>query len=368
MNQDTNMSRPVDPFSSFSIGNIILKNRFMRSATFDGSADDQGMVTDMSVDLFRRLGQANIGLIVTGHAFVEEAGQAGPGQYGIHNDRTIPGLRRLVEAVHAGGGKIAVQISHAGINTGYLQGKGITALAVSVDTNREQAHREMTAADIERVLEAFGTAAGRAVMAGFDAVQLHAAHGYLLSQFLSPLTNKRQDEWGGTAEKRRRFHLEVVKRVRNATQDRIPLLIKFGVKDDVAGGLIIDEGLETARQMVTAGVAVIEVSGGLGATSVVKGIAYFRERAAAVKRAVTVPVAAVGGIRSLDIVISILNSGDADLISMSRPFIREINLLNNWQKGNGLPAACISCSRCLVTARRGTSLNCAQDSRPKLTT
>ena len=337
----------------------------MRSATFDGSADDEGIVTETSLDLYRRLGRANIGLIVTGHAFIDEAGQAGPGQYGIHNDKAVPGLKRLVEAVHEGGGKIAVQISHAGINTGYVQGKGITALAVSADTDKEQAHREMTAADIERVLEAFEAAAGRAVTAGFDAIQLHAAHGYLISQFISPVTNKRQDEWGGTPERRRRFHLEVVKRVRKATQDRIPLLIKFGVKDDVEGGLEIEEGLETARQMVAAGVTAIEVSGGLGATSVVKGIAYFRERAAAVKRAVNVPVAAVGGIRSMNIVLSILNSGDADLISMSRPFIREINLLDNWRNGNQSPAACISCGRCLVTARRGTSLHCAQDSRLK---
>ncbi len=242
MNQETAATMQIDPFTPFSFSNINLRNRFMRSATFDGSADDEGIVTETSLDLYRRLGRANIGLIVTGHAFIDEAGQAGPGQYGIHNDKAVPGLRRLVEAVHEGGGKIAVQVSHAGINTGFVQGKGITALAVSADTDREQAHREMTAADIERVLEAFEAAAGRAVTTGFDAIQLHAAHGYLISQFLSPVTNKRQDEWGGTPERRRRFHLEVVKRVRKATQDRIPLLIKFGVKDDVEGGLEIEEG------------------------------------------------------------------------------------------------------------------------------
>ncbi len=358
------MTTRINPFIPFSCGNLQLKNRFLRSATFDGSADAQGNVTELSVDLYRRLGRANIGLVVTGHAFVDEAGQAGPGQYGIHKDSTIPGLKQLVDAVHEGGGKIAVQISHAGINTGYVQRKGITALAVSANPENTTPYHEMTAADIESVLDAFAAAARRAVAAGFDAIQLHAAHGYLMSQFLSPATNKRQDVWGGTLQKRCRFHLEVVQRVRQATRDRIPVLIKFGVKDDVEGGLMIEEGLAAVRQIVNAGVATVEVSGGLGAASVVKGIAYFRDRAAAVKRAVAVPVAAVGGIRSMDMVMSILNSGDADLISMSRPFIRQIDLLHHWQTGSNQPAACISCSRCLVTARKGTPLQCARDNPP----
>jgi len=333
----------------------------MRSATYDGSADDTGAATEVSTALFRKLGQANIGLVVTGHAFIDRSGQAGPGQYGIHNDEMIPGLSRIAKAVHEGGGKAAVQISHAGINSNYLQAHGLTALAVSATPEAKQPHREMTEEDIEKLIECFVAAARRAVQAGFDAVQLHAAHGYLMSQFLSPLTNQREDKWGGNPEKRRRFHLEVIQRIRKSLGSRITLMAKFGVKDDIENGLTLEDGLEAARQMTSAGVDAIEVSGGLGLASVVKGVGYFRDRAAAVKRAVTVPVAVVGGIRNLDIVHSILENGDADIISMSRPFIREPDLLVRWQQDDRKPSTCISCSRCLVTTRRGSSLQCGRE-------
>lgn len=368
MTENTNHTVLIDPFIPFNFNQLTLRNRFMRSATYDGSADDTGAATEASVGLFRKLGQANISLVVTGHAFIDRSGQAGPGQYGIHCDEMIPGLSRITKAVHEGGGKAAIQISHAGINSGYLQAQGLTALAVSTSAEAKQPHREMAEEDIEKLIDCFVAAARRAVEAGFDAVQLHAAHGYLMSQFLSPITNRRHDKWGGDPEKRRRFHLEVIQRIHKAMGNRIILMAKFGVKDDVEGGLTLEEGLETARRMASAGVSAIEVSGGLGLASVVKGVGYFRDRTAAVKRAVSVPVVVVGGIRNLDIVHSILDNGDADLISMSRPFIRETDLLQRWQKGNISPATCISCSRCLVTTRKGSLLQCAQDFRPKKTT
>jgi 2,4-dienoyl-CoA reductase-like NADH-dependent reductase (Old Yellow Enzyme family) len=351
----------INPFVPFKVENVVLQNRFMRSATYDGSADATGAVTENSLELYRRLGKAGIGLIVTGHAYIAEVGQAGPGQYGIYSDKLISGWQRLVEAVHAGGGKAAVQIAHAGINSSYLQGKGQAALAVSATGEATQPHREMRSEDIEETIEAFAAAARRAVEAGFDAVQLHAAHGYLMSQFLSPITNRRNDAWGGSVENRRRFHIEVVKRIRSTIGGKIPLLMKFGVMDDIEGGLTLSDGIETAKLMVQNGLSGIEVSGGIGMTSVAKGTAYFRERAAALKHAVTVPVAVVGGIRSLETVRSILDSGDADMISMSRSLIREPELLLRWQKENQENAKCVSCSRCMVFARKGTALRCAQD-------
>ena len=204
--------------------------------------------------------------------------------------------------------------------------------------------------------------------AGFDAVQLHGAHGYLFSQFASPLFNHRNDRWGGSPENRRRFHLEVISRLRKALGNDYPILIKFGVQDDKEGGMPLSEGIEICRQMVKAGLNGIEVSAGVGSAiarlregEISKPV--FRERAAAVKKAVNIPVAVVNGIRSLETAEDIIRSGDADIISMSRPFIREPHLVLRWQKGDISPAKCISCGKCMPIAVKDESLECSEEKR-----
>ena len=356
---------PIDLFRLFKIGRLELRNRFVRSATWDGSADDSGRVTNRSVALYRKLGQGEIGLIITGHAFVSKLGQATPGQYGIYSDDFIPGLRRLTLAVHKAEGKIAIQITHAGINSGYLEKQGIQVPAVSADVEVRRPHYEMSDEDIEAIISDFTAAAQRAVEAGFDAVQLHGAHGYLMSQFLSPITNRRQDRWGGSLENRHRFHLEVVSRIRKAVGPDFPILIKFGVRDDDENGLPIEDGVETAQQMQTQGIDAIEVSGGIGLSPVSRGEAFYRDRAAFVKRAIYIPVIVVGGIRSLQTAQSIIDNGDADLISMSRPFIREPGLVARWKKEQQGTAKCISCSRCFIFPSRGLPLQCGQEAKLK---
>jgi 2,4-dienoyl-CoA reductase-like NADH-dependent reductase (Old Yellow Enzyme family) len=358
----------INLFEPYKIGRLELKNRFVRSATWDATADSSGAVTKKSVALYRQLGQGGVGLIVSGYAFISPLGQAVFGQYGAHTDDMIPGLRRLVQAVHQGGAKIALQIVHAGISSDYLYRQGITPLAVSSMPQSNRPHRQMTEEEIETIIADFAAAARRGVEAGFDAVQLHGAHGYLMSQFISPLTNFRNDRWGGRPENRRRFHLEVVSRVRQALGAHFPLLIKFGVQDDREGGLPLSEGIKTAGLMVARGIDAIEVSAGLGssAQATKEGDperAYFRERAAAVKQAVTVPVIVVGGIRSLKMAQDIVNSGDADLISMCRPFIRQPDLIARWQRGEATAAACISCNKCFPIVRRGEPLECGEERR-----
>jgi 2,4-dienoyl-CoA reductase-like NADH-dependent reductase (Old Yellow Enzyme family) len=359
----------INLFEPYKIGRLELKNRFVRSATWDATADSSGAVTEKSVALYRELGQGGVGLIVSGYAFVSPLGQAAFGQYGAHTDDMIPGLRRLVQSAHQGGAKIALQIVHAGISSAYLYRQGITPLAVSSTPQTKRPHRQMTEEDIETIIADFAAAARRGVEAGFDAVQLHGAHGFLMSQFISPLTNFRNDRWGGRPENRRRFHLEVVQKVRQVIGAHFPLLIKFGVQDDHKGGLPLSEGIKTTGLIVARGIDAIEVSAGLG-SSVAQATkegdperAYFQERAAAVKRAVTVPVIAVGGIRSLAMAQSIIDSGDADLISMSRPFIRQPDLIARWQRGEATAAACISCNKCFPIVRRGEPLECGEERR-----
>ncbi len=356
-------------FTPIKIGKLELKNRFMRSATWDAMADGSGLVTERSAALYQELNTGGIGLIVTGFAFVSFlSGQAGVGQYGIYSDKMIPGWKPIIKEAHKNGSKIAMQIVHAGINSGYLSHKGIDLCAVSKLPDVERKHHEMTDEEIEGIIADFVAAGVRVREAGFDAVQLHGAHGYLFSQFASPLFNHRHDRWGGSPENRRRFHLEVISRLRKAVGNDYPILIKFGVQDDKEGGMPLSEGLETCRQMVKAGLNSIEVSAGVGSaiTRLREGEIsqpVFRERAAAVKKAVNIPVAVVNGIRSMENAQDIIDSGYADIISMSRPFIREPHLLLRWQKGDTSPAKCISCGKCMPIAVKSQSLECGEEKR-----
>ena len=357
-----------DVFDPIKIGGLEVKNRFMRSATWDGTADETGQVTDASVALYSGLGEGDIGLIVSGYMYVTPLGKAGSGQYGIHTDEMIPGLRRMVEASQRDGGKVAAQIVHAGINSFYLPMQGVECPAMSILPHVKTPHREMPDEEIESIIDDFAAASVRAREAGFDAVQLHGAHGYLMSQIASPLYNRRQDRWGGSAENRRRFHVEVVRRIRKAIGDDFPLMIKFGVIDDREGGVALDEGVETARQMVAAGIDAIEVSAGVGQAAMAMRAGDpeqtpYRERAAAVKRAVDVPVMLVGGIRTLETSRDVVASGDADMVSLCRPFIREPRLVARWQSGEVTPALCISCRKCMGIVGRGEPLECGEERR-----
>jgi len=358
----------ADLFEPITIGNLELKNRAVRSATWDRSADSTGKVTNESLRIYKELGQGNIGLVVSGHAFVSPLGQGTPAQYGIHTDEMLPGLRKLVEATHQGGTKIAVQLTHCGFNSGYLRRQGIPVQVVSYREGAETEQKEMTNTDIISLIDDYGSAARRAVEAGFDAVQLHGAHGYLMSQFLSPLSNNRSDQWGGSDENRRRFHLEVIKRIRQVIGMDFPLMIKFGVMKDSEDSLALDESVETARQMVELGIDAIEVSAGDNKghiprlTDDLSEQVAFRDRAAAVKKAVSVPIMLVGGIRNLATANEILESDDADMISMCRPFIREPHLMVRWQQGETEPATCISCNKCIPSNR---ILTCGEDLRLK---
>lgn len=340
-------------FEPIKVGGLELRNRFMRSATWDATADETGMVTDKSVELYQRLGEGGIGLVVSGSSFVSPLGQAVPGQYGIHADGMIPGLRRMVEATKNDGTKVAIQIVHSGINSEYLAGQGIESLVLSSIPEINRPQREMKEDDIEGIIDAFVAAAVRAREVGFDAIQLHGAHGYLLSQAESPLFNQRTDQWGGSPENRRRLHLEVIRRIRKVIGNDFPLLIKFGVMDDREGGLTLDEGIETARQMAAAGIDAIEVSSSIGQPINAAGkgdpeLTPFRERTSKLKHEISIPVILVGGIRTLETARDIIENGDADMISMCRPFIREPGLVARWQRGEQAPTKCISCSRCIV--------------------
>ncbi len=297
-------------FEETAINRMKLANRLVRSATWEGMCDEQGRPTEAQVRLYRDLARGGVGLIVSGFAYVTEDGRPLPGAMGLHRDDTVAACKELTSAVHEAGGKVCAQLGHAGgqSRSNLCGGQPLAPSAIKAPQYLPEEPREMTLADIERVLEGFAAAAGRAKQAGFDAVQLHAAHGYLINQFLSPHTNLRNDAFGGNLQGRSRFLLEAYGRVRAAVGPAYPVLVKLNGSDNLEGGFKLEEAVQVARQLDGAGIDAIEVSAGTAASGeqgpVRRNItshdleAYNLSQAKAIDQEVGCPVITVGGIRS----------------------------------------------------------------------
>ncbi len=360
-------------FETTEIKGMQLANRFVRSATWEGMATEDGACTPRLVEVYRRLAEGQVGLIITSHAYVRKDGQAGNLQLGIYDDRLIDGLRQMVKAVHGAKGKIVAQIAHAGF---FANSKlsGMSPVAVSPAEKFGQSPRRiLTEKDIHEIVVSFGRAARRAKDAGFDGVQLHGAHGYLMSQFLSPAFNKRTDRYGGAVENRAMALIETLGEVRAAVGKEYPVLIKLNSEDFLEEGLTLGDSLKVGRMLQTAGIDAIEVSGGTVVSESLNpsrsGIkseekeAYFRSAAKAFKDELDVPIILVGGIRSPNLAEKLLAEGYADYLSMSRPFIREPDLVKRWASGDRSKARCLSDSQCFAPGRAGEGVYCVTEKK-----
>ncbi len=360
-------------FEPNRIKNMNLRNRFVRSATYDGCAED-GYVTDEQVNLYSILSEGGVGLIITGITYVHESGKLSKFQNSISGDKFIDGLKKLTSAVHQRGAKIVVQLFHAGREARFEKSCDKIPMGpslVEMDPYFRSKYSPMTETEIWEAVHAFGDGAKRAKEAGFDGVQIHGAHAYLLSQFLSPHTNRRNDKWGGTLENRLRLHREIYQDVRRKTGEDYPVLIKIGVQDGFSGGLKFNEGGLAAEYLAEWGFDALEISQGLRGSGyeetefktkiyTLDREAYYRYLCAEIKKKVNVPVMLVGGLRTFELMDKIVKNKEADLISLSRPFIRNPNLVNNWKEGNYHRAECISCNKCLEGLRNGEKLFCVQ--------
>ena len=360
-------------FETSKLNAMELRNRLVRSATWTGLADESGRCSRQLVRYYERLARGGVGLIVTGHSYVAKDGQAAPRQLGIDSDEAIPALRELTDAVHGHGGRIVMQLSHAGTYAD-PSCSGREVLAVSVGARHgHRAPRELTPDSIERVVQAFVAAALRAEAAGFDGVQLHAAHGYLLNQFLSPAYNLRGDEYGGALENRAKPLVSIVRRIRGLACKRYPVLVKLNSQDFLEGGLTEEESLEVALMLQREGVDAIEVSGGTresgGLRSTRTGIvaegdeAYFERGARRFKERLRIPIALVGGIRRYETAARLLSTGAADYVAMSRPFIAEPGFVARWRSGDTERVACVSDNECLAQALNGGGIRCSRQER-----
>lgn len=358
-------------FEATQINGMALANRFVRSATCEAMAGEDGGTTASLIDLMERLAAGGTGLIITGHAFVEEAGRAMIGQLGVQHNALIPGLSALAAAAHKQEGKIVLQLAHAGLFTDAKLTGSAPLVVSALDGITGPSCRELTGGDIERIVAAFAEAAVRAKKAGCDGVQLHAAHGYLLSQFLSPAFNHRTDEYGGKLENRARALLEILLAVRKSVGTDYPILVKLNCRDFIAHGLTLEDSLLVAAMLAEKGIDAIEISGGVlsgGALNPVRaGInreadeAYFLEEARAFRKKVAVPLILVGGIRSYHLAEKIIAEGAADYVALSRPLIREPGLINRWKSGDLAKAACLSDNLCFGPALEGKGLYCLMD-------
>jgi 2,4-dienoyl-CoA reductase-like NADH-dependent reductase (Old Yellow Enzyme family) len=385
-------------FEPIALGDLEIKNRFVHSATVENMATEQGKVSEDLVHRYKTLARGEVGLIIPGNLYIHPLGRAFKYEAGIYRDDLIPGLKKIVDAVHEQGGKIAFQLIHAGRQT-TKQLIGQTPLGPS-GKGRDPINfvkpKEMTEAEIEETIEAFGKAAGRAVQAGVDGVQIQAAHGWLVNQFLSPFFNQREDAWGGSDENRFRYLKEVVLEIQKHMPEGMPLLIKLNTHDytprqgitpplaaKYAGWLteLGVDGIETScgtalfssmnnirgdvpvDEMVTAmawwmkPLARLMLRSWVGKYDLEEG--YNLEAAKALRPAIgSVPLMVVGGMRSKSHMEQVLEQGQADLISMSRPFIREPDLVKRFKEGQADVAACLSCNKCAAALVSDMPIKC----------
>jgi 2,4-dienoyl-CoA reductase-like NADH-dependent reductase (Old Yellow Enzyme family) len=362
-------------FIPIRLGGTTIPNRFVRSATQDFLATNEGEATESQVELFGRLAEGEVGLIITGHAFVRSDGKASPRQLAASDDRFIDGLGRIAAAVHRFPSRVFLQIAHAGRQTKEkLCGCVPVSPSAVYDPVSKVMPRELAAGEIEVLIRDFIEAARRARDAGYDGIQLHAAHGYLLSSFLSPHTNRRRDRWGGPLENRVRILAEIIGGIRDRLGRGFPVIAKLNSSDFLDGGLTVEESIQAAVLLESAGIDGIEVSGGMaeaGRGSIWPGLrkpedeGYFVAAAERIKSAVRVPVFGLGGIRSLAVAEALVRDGRVDLVSMSRPFIRDPHLVKNFREGRVAISECISCNKCMnLRGIRCAELEARKAARP----
>jgi 2,4-dienoyl-CoA reductase-like NADH-dependent reductase (Old Yellow Enzyme family) len=371
-------------FTPGTIGPLTLPNRLIRSATAEMMADVDGRPRPQLKEFYRELARGGVGLIITGHMYVHPSGKVHPEMTGVYSDELIPDLTELAKVVHQEGGRVAVQINHGGMQcrSGAVS-ETIAPSAIDAPFLAQPA-REMTADESELLVDAYGQAARRVKEAGFDGVQLHAAHGFLISQFLSPYVNKRTDKWGGNGSTdptenltgRMRFLQAVYQAVRVQVGPDYPVFAKLGMVDGVEGGLTPDQAVQVVAALEKMGLDAVEISGGISVNgrnlNVRPGIrseadeAYFRPMAQQTRAAVQIPIILVGGFRSRRVMEEVLAAGDADFISMSRPLICEPDFPRRLQQGLVERSACISGNRCWPE-QSGEGISCKCSGRKLIT-
>ena len=369
-------------FQQVELKNLEIRNRFVMAAAADNLTGEEGRVTDAHINRLVKLAKGGVGLIITGGVGVHESARSSPNSPSLARDDFIPDYKKLTRELHKYGAKVAAQLCHSGIWTSFYQNKiGREAIAPSVIASDSSyinkpfypsmgKYHAATEEEILEVIDAFADAAYRAKIAGFDAVEIHGAHDSLLSQFLSPVTNERSDEWGGALENRCRIHCQIGRAIRKRVSDDYFVILKLGVQDGFSGGLLFEEGKKAANYAANNGFDALEISQGLQGNTfnemVIRPVpknneGYFRDWCREIKTSVNVKTIMTGGLRSFDLIQEIIDNNETDLIGLCRPLIRKLDLINRWQSGDHTRASCISCNKCVLALAEGKPLACYMD-------
>jgi 2,4-dienoyl-CoA reductase-like NADH-dependent reductase (Old Yellow Enzyme family) len=377
----------IDPFAPAPLGRITLRNRFIKAATFEGLGENH-LVSDRLIDFHRAMARGGLGMTTIAYLAVSEDGQGAPNEI-IVRPEALPGLRKLADAVHAEGAAISAQIGHAGPVSASI-GRKALAPSRQFSPMSFSFSRAIDESDMARITGDFVSAARVLQDAGFDALELHLGHNYLLSAFLSPALNKRKDRYGGNIENRSLFPRQVVRAVREAVGPGMALLAKLNMADGYDGGIWLDESVEAARLLEADGALdAIELTGGSSLKNpmylfrgeapiaeMAKAFpqpirtgfklmgsrflpsypfeeAYFLPYARQFRAALRMPLVLLGGVNRLDTVRGALDEGFA-FVALGRSLLREPELLKRWQAGDAREALCIHCNKCMPTIYQGT--------------
>jgi NADPH2 dehydrogenase len=309
------------------VGNLMLSNRIIMPPMATSKAEADGKVSQSILDYYKEKSEGGyIALIIIEHSFISPEGKASNNQMSVAEDSVIDKLRELSQVIKHNGSKAVMQLNHAGgaASKEIIGGMPVAPSAIAQPRWGNIPH-ELTKEEIKNIVEAFKNAACRVKEAGFDAVEIHSAHGYLLNQFFSPLTNKRTDEYGGDVHNRIRIHLEVIKSVREAVGEGFPILLRLGASDYMEGGSTFEDAQIAAKEFEKAGVNMLDISGGHCGFSV-PGITcqgYFAPLTKAIKEIVSIPVILTGGITEAEAAEDLLKEGKADLIGVGRAVLKD---------------------------------------------
>lgn len=311
-------------FDPIQIKKLAIKNRIVMPPMAMNMATPDGGVTPRNIEHYSARARGGVGLIIVEHTYVALNGRLTANQTGIYDDKLVPGLVKLAGAIHDLGAKTAIQLTHAGSRTSreIIGEQPVGPWDIPAPSDKENP-RPLTSLDLKKLVMDFAEGARRAIEAGFDAVELHGAHGFLLCQFLSPFTNRRDDGYGGSWEGRLRFPLEVIAAVKRVCGNNIPLFYRFGADDLMEGGLTREEGKIVAQRLEQAGVDVIDVSGGLSGSqhSRLSEQGYFVPLAQGIKERVKVPVIGVGNITEPEYADAVVREGKVDMVAIGRKLL-----------------------------------------------
>lgn len=362
----------MNVFDKAQINSIELKNRFIRSAVWMKAAQDDGHMTDDIMKTYTDLAKGGVGLILTGYSHISDEEQPNPRMTGIYDDSFIDEYREMTKAVHEQGSKIAMQIVFGGSQSHHPKAGEMNILGPSAVENRVTGlmPNEASKEDIARIVKLFGDAAERVKNAGFDAVQIHAAHGYFLSMFLTPYYNRRTDEYNGGIHDRARIIYDVYFEIRARVGADFPVMIKLNFDDfmDEDEGLVFEDAIQVFKRLDEMGMDMFEVSATNESSG--KGLmpartkinsrdkqSYFREATTAIAAAVEAPVTLMGGNRSVELMNEILDSSEIEFVSIARPLLSEPDLINKWQEDESYKPRCVSCNKCWLSEPNSCVLN-----------